>query len=113
MNIRFSVYLAELILQLPPVTKALHIFSHAGSFTQPASVAPQPPEPQPRYILFESHVPKDQLKHVLFPLGSLTKAHVKEIAKQAYLHNFDKKESMGICFIGKRKFEDFLPTYLE
>ena len=62
---------------------------------------------------FLSHVPKGQLKDVIFPLGSFTKAEVKTIAKKANLHNFDKKESLGICFIGKRKFEDFLPTYLE
>ena len=70
-------------------------------------------DPSKDQSYFLSHVPKEQLKHVIFPLGDYTKAEVKQIAKDANLHTFNKKESMGICFIGKRKFEDFLPTYLE
>jgi len=43
----------------------------------------------------------------------LTKTHVREIARQAGLPNHDQKDSVGICFVGKRKFKDFLEGYIE
>ena len=52
----------------------------------------------------------------MFPLGNLTKDIVKKIAKSIGLEKIaNKKESMGICFVGKRKngFQDFLKEYTE
>lgn len=63
---------------------------------------------------FLSQVSQDALRHVMFPLAGLTKDFVKKMAAEAGLHHvLTKKESMGICFIGERKFEDFLLEYLE
>ncbi|MCH9643702.1 MAG: tRNA 2-thiouridine(34) synthase MnmA [Gammaproteobacteria bacterium] len=53
-----------------------------------------------------------ELKHALFPLGALEKKQVREIAEQAGLHNHNKKDSTGICFIGERNFKAFLSEYL-
>lgn len=53
-----------------------------------------------------------QLSRSWFPLGDLTKPEVREIAKKAGFSNFGKKDSTGICFIGERKFKDFLGKYL-
>ena len=53
-----------------------------------------------------------QLTAALFPVGELTKAEVRRIARRAGLHNHDKKDSTGICFIGERRFRDFLQRYL-
>jgi len=45
---------------------------------------------------------------VLFPVGDLTKARIREVAHQAGLVTADKRKSVGICFVGKRKFAPFL-----
>ncbi len=61
---------------------------------------------------FLSQVPKEKFAKVIFPLGNLYKSEVKEIARKHDLKVANKKESMGICFIGKRNFKDFLKNYL-
>jgi len=53
-----------------------------------------------------------QLSHSLFPLGELTKPEVRLLAEKAGFPNHKKKDSTGICFIGERKFSDFLGQYL-
>src|SRR5467141_4551163 len=53
-----------------------------------------------------------QLARVMFPLGEMKKAEVRRIAKEAGLHNFAKRDSTGICFIGERPFREFLGRYL-
>lgn len=55
---------------------------------------------------------QENLKHVLFPIGELTKDKVRAIALQANLPNHAKKDSTGICFIGERNFKKFLNEYL-
>ncbi len=55
----------------------------------------------------------EQLQKVLFPLGGLEKALVKKIAEEQGFITAAKKESMGICFIGKRDFKSFLSQYLK
>lgn len=52
------------------------------------------------------------LARTLFPLGDLTKAEVRAIARRAGLPNHDRKDSTGICFIGERDFKHFLARYL-
>lgn len=49
-----------------------------------------------------------KLEKILFPIGDMLKDEVKEIAFQNNLKNFNKPESMGICFIGKINVRDFL-----
>uniref|UniRef100_A0A8C6F9Q4 Mitochondrial tRNA-specific 2-thiouridylase 1 n=1 Tax=Monodon monoceros TaxID=40151 RepID=A0A8C6F9Q4_MONMO len=63
---------------------------------------------------FLSQVSQDALRRTLFPLGGLTKGFVKKIAAENRLHHvLQKKESMGICFVGKRNFENFILQYLQ
>ncbi|MEJ2461658.1 MAG: tRNA 2-thiouridine(34) synthase MnmA [Candidatus Thiodiazotropha sp.] len=59
------------------------------------------------YLLDQS-----QLRHALFPLGRLKKQQVREMAQRAGFPNHKKKDSTGICFIGERKFSDFLQRFL-
>ncbi|XP_068955421.1 mitochondrial tRNA-specific 2-thiouridylase 1 isoform X2 [Petaurus breviceps papuanus] len=62
---------------------------------------------------FLSQVSQEALCRTIFPLGGLTKAFVKKIAAENGLqHVLQRKESMGICFIGKRHLESFLLQYL-
>jgi tRNA-uridine 2-sulfurtransferase len=54
----------------------------------------------------------DQVAKTLFPVGHIEKPQVRAIAEQAGLITHNKKDSTGICFIGERKFKDFLARYL-
>ncbi|MFQ3347728.1 MAG: tRNA-specific 2-thiouridylase [Candidatus Azotimanducaceae bacterium] len=62
---------------------------------------------------FLQAVPAKQLEKCLFPLGDLEKTKVREIASDLGLANDKKKDSTGICFIGERRFADFLATYIK
>ncbi|WP_312142400.1 tRNA 2-thiouridine(34) synthase MnmA [Pantoea septica] len=54
----------------------------------------------------------EQIAQSLFPVGELEKPEVRRIAEQLDLVTAKKKDSTGICFIGERKFRDFLGRYL-
>lgn len=55
---------------------------------------------------------QSQLANVFFPIGELDKPDVRKLAETHRLPVFNKKDSTGICFIGERKFNDFLKNYL-
>jgi tRNA-specific 2-thiouridylase len=63
------------------------------------------------YFLYRLN--QHQLSKSIFPLGTFLKKDVREIAKKEGLHNSDKKDSTGICFIGERPFTEFLNKYIE
>tara|TARA_R100001440_G_scaffold14959_6_gene25411 strand:+ start:8165 stop:9349 length:1185 start_codon:yes stop_codon:yes gene_type:complete len=54
----------------------------------------------------------DRIARTLFPVGEIEKTEVRAIAEEAGLVTHDKKDSTGICFIGERKFRDFLKQYI-
>ncbi|UAJ65183.1 tRNA 2-thiouridine(34) synthase MnmA [Candidatus Schneideria nysicola] len=62
------------------------------------------------YFLYSLHY--KQIAQCLFPIGHLNKKEVRKIAQELKFINANKKDSTGICFIGKRKFRDFLSIYL-
>lgn len=62
------------------------------------------------YFLYA--VGNDKIEKTLFPVGELEKPEVRRIAEEQGLITADKKDSTGICFIGERKFTDFLQQYL-
>lgn len=61
---------------------------------------------------FLSHLSQEQVSRALFPLGDLTKVQVRELAARYDLPNKDRKDSQGICFLGKLKFTEFVKHHL-
>ena len=61
---------------------------------------------------FLNQLSQDQLKDVIFPLADMLKPDVRKIAEKYNLITADKKDSTGICFIGERRFRQFLQNYI-
>ena len=61
---------------------------------------------------FLQSVPIERLNNCMFPLSDMSKTAVREYAKKRGLHVFAKKDSTGICFIGERRFAEFLNRYV-
>ncbi|HMY80867.1 MAG TPA: tRNA 2-thiouridine(34) synthase MnmA [Candidatus Absconditabacterales bacterium] len=53
-----------------------------------------------------------QLAHTLFPIGSMLKSHVRQLAHEIGLPNADRKDSQGLCFVGKISMSEFLQSRL-
>lgn len=62
---------------------------------------------------FLCQLSQDQLAKSLFPIGELTKPEVRKIATELDLVTAEKKDSQGLCFIGKVKLPDFLQQQLK
>jgi len=62
---------------------------------------------------FLCQLTQDQLAKTLFPIGHLQKAEVREIARKSNLVTAEKKDSQGLCFIGKVSLPDFLQQQLQ
>ena len=62
---------------------------------------------------FLCQLSQEQLSHTLFPIGELTKPEVRAIAQQLDLVTAEKKDSQGLCFIGKVRLPDFLQQQLK
>lgn len=62
------------------------------------------------YFLYT--INSNKLKKILFPIGHLKKKTVRKIAKSIKLHNSEKKDSIGICFIGPCKMSTFLSRFI-
>lgn len=80
--------------------------------TQGYSYLNQAPDPIKDQSYFLSQLSQSQLKRALFPIGHLAKTQVRELAHHYNLATKDRKDSQGICFLGKLKFKDFLKHYL-
>ena len=63
------------------------------------------------YFLYQLN--NELLKNIVFPLGNTFKSEVRKIAKENKFINAQKKDSTGICFIGDRKYNEFISEYLE
>lgn len=70
-------------------------------------------DPSKDQSYFLAMITRRQLKSAMFPIGSLLKSEVREIARMNGLCNSEKKDSQGICFLGKVKIQDFLRNFIE
>lgn len=61
---------------------------------------------------FLARISYRQLSHLMFPIGDLPKAVVREMAVSAKLPNARRKDSQGICFLGKINYNDFIRRHL-
>ncbi len=65
-------------------------------------------DPEKDQSYFLSRLSESQLSKAVFPIGHLPKPEVRRIAREAGLPNADRKDSQGLCFIGKVPMREFL-----
>lgn len=61
---------------------------------------------------FLAQISGSQLSHIMFPLGDMSKEEVRNMAREAGLPNASRKDSQGICFLGKINYSDFIARHL-
>lgn len=61
---------------------------------------------------FLAQISYKQLEHLMFPIGDLPKSKVREIATATHMPNALRKDSQGICFLGKINYNDFIRRHL-
>lgn len=61
---------------------------------------------------FLARISYEQLSHLMFPIGSMPKSKVREIAVNVKMPNAFRKDSQGICFLGKINYNDFIKRHL-
>ena len=69
-------------------------------------------DPNKDQSYFLCRLNQQQLRRSLFPVGGLNKSQVRALARRHGLVTHDKKDSVGICFIGARRFRSFLTRHL-
>ena len=69
-------------------------------------------DPNKDQSYFLHAVGEQEFGQTLFPIGNMDKPDVRKLAEEYDLVTHNKKDSTGICFIGERRFKDFLETYL-
>ncbi len=61
---------------------------------------------------FLAQITREQLNHLMFPIGNLPKEEVRRIAQQVNMPNAYRKDSQGICFLGQINYNDFIRRHL-
>ena len=70
------------------------------------------PDPIKDQTYFLAYLTQKQLARALFPIGLYKKVEIRNLAHEFSLPNMDRKDSQGICFLGKIKFNDFIRHHL-
>ncbi len=115
-EIKFDVFL-KIALQLGADFVATGHYCRKGEFIDPAGqrhyqlLVGKDSNKDQSYFLCQ--LSQDQLSRTLFPIGELTKPQVREIAAENDLITADKKDSQGLCFIGKVRLPEFLQQKLK
>lgn len=69
------------------------------------------PNKDQSYFLWQ--IKREQLPHILFPVGGMKKPEVRKFAKKSELITAEKKDSQGLCFVGKIDMKNFLSHYIK
>jgi tRNA-specific 2-thiouridylase len=115
-EIKFDVFL-KIALSLGADFVATGHYCQKSQFTDPHGkdihqlIAGKDTNKDQSYFLCQ--LSQEQLSKVLFPIGHLQKTEVRKIAKTQNLITADKKDSQGLCFIGKVSLPDFLQKQLK
>lgn len=72
----------------------------------------QSPDPVKDQTYFLTYLSQQQLSGILFPIGKYTKSEVRALAEKFDLPAKNRKDSQGICFLGKIKYNDFIKFHL-
>lgn len=91
-----------------PLRSSVSSRSATSDLRQPEALLMTAADSNKDQTYFLYRVTEEALKHTLFPLGGYTKPEVRELAKKFGLVTAAKKESMGICFVGKVGIKEFL-----
>ena len=108
-EIKFKVFL-EKAISLGADYLATGHYCQKSDTTPPQLLKGVDPNKDQSYFLYT--IPSSSLQKILFPIGHLQKPQVRCIAKEHGLATSEKKDSTGICFIGKRDFKEFTGRYL-
>jgi tRNA-specific 2-thiouridylase len=114
-EIKFDIFL-NTALKLGAEFVATGHYARKGEVTKDGKtvyrlLAGKDPNKDQSYFLCQ--LKQEQLAKALFPIGELLKPEVREIAKKAGLATAEKKDSQGLCFVGKVHLPDFLQQRLE
>lgn len=114
-NVKFGSFAAHAFARLGADLVATGHYARVGPPAVPGGPrtlrAGADPAKDQSYFL--SRVRPGGFDRVLFPLGGLLKGEVRRLAEEAGLATARKRESMGICFVGKRKFADFVGGFVD
>ncbi|MBO4599105.1 MAG: tRNA 2-thiouridine(34) synthase MnmA, partial [Bacteroidales bacterium] len=86
-----------------------HFTNHDSQYTTFLATAKDPVKDQTDFL---SQLSYAQISKLMFPIGGMMKSEVRDIAHAAHLPSADRKDSQGICFLGKINYNDFLRRYL-
>lgn len=89
-----------------------HVEHQSGGYENKFSVLRMSADKIKDQTYFLSHLSQAQLGRLLFPLGCMSKEEVRKLAAEMGLPNKDRKDSQGICFLGKVKFSEFVAKHI-
>lgn len=110
-EIKFKVLLEKALELGADYLATGHYCQNIDMEGQPCLVKGLDPNKDQTYFLYTMQ--KEILKKVLFPVGGLLKSDLREFARTHGLATSEKKDSTGICFIGKRDFKPFVQQYIQ
>ncbi len=76
------------------------------------SLLKRAPDPVKDQTYFLSHLSQEQVSRAMFPIGDMMKSEVRALAHELDLPNRERKDSQGICFLGRIRYPEFVRHYL-